>query len=88
MLLVQPQRGGGRGGGQIDGDTGLAKLVDDAVEPAEFPAVLFRLDAVPAEDGEGDGVDAGLLHEPDVVVPHVFRPLVGVVVSSECDASP
>ncbi len=87
MLFIQPQRSRGRRGGQIGCDAGLAELVDDAVEPAEVPTVFGRLYAVPAEDGERHGVDAGLFHETNVVVPDALRPLVGIVVAAEGDAA-
>ena len=86
VLFVQPQRRGGGCGGQIDRDAGFAELVDDAVKPAEIPTVFFRLNAIPAENGHGHGIDTGLFHEADVVVPHVFRPLVGIVITAVCDA--
>ena len=78
---------GGRGGGEVCCNAGFAELVDDAIEPAEVPAIFLRLDAVPAEDGEGNRVDAGFLHEAHVVVPRFFRPLVGIVVAAECDST-
>ena len=87
MLFVQPQRRGGRGGGEVCCNAGFAELVDDAIEPAEVPAIFLRLDAVPAEDGEGNRVDTGFFHEADVVVPRFFRPLVGIVVAAECDST-
>ena len=87
VAFVQPQRRGRRRGGQVDHDAGIAEFVDDAVEPAEIPTILGGLDAIPAEDGEGHGVDAGLLHQADVVVPDVLGPLVGIVVATEGDAA-
>ena len=87
VAFVQPQRRGRRRGGQVDRDAGIAEFVDDAVEPAEIPTILGGLDAIPAEDGEGHGVDAGLLHQADVVVPDVLGPLVGIVVATEGDAA-
>ena len=87
VLFVQPQRRGGRCGGQIGCDAGFAEFFYDAVEPAEIPTILGGLDAVPAEDGEGDRVDAGFFHQADVVVPDLLRPLVGIVVAAECDTA-
>src|SRR5690606_26793309 len=40
----------------------------------------------PREDRDRDDVDAGLLHEAYVFVPHFPRPLVGVVIGTERDA--
>ena len=57
MMLVQPDRRGGRRGGEVDGDAGCPEPFDDGVEPVERVFAFARLDAVPAEDGEGDGVD-------------------------------
>ena len=87
MRPVQPQWGGRGGGGQVDGDAGLAELADNAVQPVEIPGVLGGLDAVPAEDGQGHGVDAGLGHQADVLVPDLLGPLVGVVVAAVRDAA-
>ena len=86
VLFVQPQRRGGGCGGQIDRDAGFAELIDDTIEPAEIPTVFFRLNAIPAENGHGHGIDTGLFHEADVIVPHAFRPLVGIVITAVCDA--
>ena len=83
MAFVQPKRSGGGGGSKIDRDARFAELVDDAVEPAEVPAVLGGLDAIPAKNRQGHGVDTGLLHQADVVVPDFLRPLVGIVVATE-----
>ena len=79
---------GGRGGGQIGCDAGFAEFFYDAVEPAEIPTILGGLDAVPAEDGEGDRVDAGFFHQADVVVPDLLRPLIGIVVAAVPDTGP
>jgi len=87
MVFVEPQGCGRRRGCQINRDASLAELVDDAIEPAEIPMVFGGLEAVPAEDGKGHGVDTGLSHQADVVVPDVLRPLVGIVVAAEGDAA-
>ena len=41
----------------------------------------------PAEDVDGDQVDAGLAHQRDVLAPHPGVPLLGVVVAAEVDAA-
>ena len=86
VLFVQPQRCSCGCGCQVNRNAGFAKLVDDTVEPPEIPTVFFRLNAIPAENGHGHGIDTGLFHEADVFVPHVFRPLVGIVITAVCDA--
>src|SRR5690606_6587805 len=40
------------------------------------------LDRRPREDGQRDDVHARLAHQPDVLVPHLGRPLLGVVVGA------
>lgn len=87
MVLVEPQGRGRRRGCQIDRDAGLAKLVDDAIEPVEIPMVFDGLEAISGEDGKGHGVDAGLAHQADVVIPDSLRPLVGTIVATESDAA-
>ena len=86
MGLGHPHRRGCGAGGEIDGDAGLTKLVDDAVEPIEVVHAFFGLKLGPGEDGHGDEVDAGLLHEGYIFVPHFLRPLVGVVIAAVPDA--
>ena len=86
VLFVQPQRCSCGCGCQVNRNAGFAELVDDTVEPPEIPTVFFRLNAIPAENCHGHGVDTGLLHQADVVIPHVFRPLVGIVITAVCDA--
>ena len=51
------------------GDGHVTELVDDAIEPVEIPMVFDGLEAISAEDGKGHGVDAGLAHQADVVIP-------------------
>ena len=85
--MAPARRGRGRRrGGQIDRDASIAEFVDDAVEPAEIPTILGGLDAIPAEDGEGHGVDAGLDHQANVLVQCLLGPLVRIVVAAERDA--
>ena len=86
VLLGEPHRRRCGGGGQVDGDAGLAELVDDAVQPIEVVYAFLRLDLGPREDGDGHDVDAGLGHQADVLVPDLLGPLVGVVVAAVPDA--
>ena len=51
---------------------------DHPVEPAEVVRPLARLEQRPAEDGQADDVDAGLLHQPRVLRPDLLRPLLRV----------
>ena len=53
MRLGEPHRRRSGSGRQIHGDARFAELVDDAVEPAEVPAVLGGLDAIPAKNRQG-----------------------------------
>ena len=69
------------------GDGHVTELVDDAIEPVEIPMVFDGLEAISAEDGKGHGVDAGLAHQTDVVIPDFLRPLVGTIVATESDAA-
>ena len=61
--------------------------VEDPVEPAEVVAPLAGLEQRPGEDPDADQVDAGLSHQRDILDPDAFRPLLGVVVAAEGDAS-
>lgn len=83
---AEPGRRGGGGGGQVDPDASRVQQAHDLVEPAEVPLVLGRLDAGPGEDRQGDDVDARLPHEPDVLLPHLARPLLRVVVGAVGEA--
>lgn len=83
---AEPGRRGGGGGGQVDPDASRVQQVHDLVEPAEVPLVLGGLDAGPGEDRHGDDVDARLLHEPYVLLPHLSRPLLRVVVGAVREA--
>lgn len=69
------------------GDGHVTELVDDAIEPVEIPMVFDGLEAISAEDGKVHGVDAGLAHQADVVIPDFLRPLVGTIVATESDAA-
>ena len=69
------------------GEGHVTELVDDAIEPVEIPMVFDGLEAISAEDGKGHGVDAGLAHQADVVIPDFLRPLVGTIVATESDAA-
>jgi hypothetical protein len=60
--------------------------VEDLVEPGEVELPGPWLEVRPAEDVEGDEVDARLLHERDVFAPDGPIPLLGVVVAAVGDA--
>ena len=80
----QPGRRRGGGGGQVD-----ARCRPRAAGPwprssqSKLEASLLRLEQRPGEDADGDQVDAGLAHQPDVLGPGLARPLLGVVVAAE-----
>lgn len=81
VLGGQPRRGRGGRGREVDADAAGVQQVQHAVEPAEPVLALADLDLRPGEDPDADQVDPGPPHELDVLGPHVFRPLLGVVVS-------
>ena len=85
MRLGEPHRRRRGRGREVHSDAGLAQLVDDAVKPVEIVHALARLDLRPREDAHGHEVHAGLLHQTNVIVPHLFRPLVGIVVPAVPD---
>ena len=85
VLVREPRRRRRRGRRQVDADTALMEHVHDPVEPVEFVPGRFGLQARPGEDAKGNEVDARLLHEPDVFLPHRLRPLVGVVITAVSD---
>ncbi len=82
-----PGRGRGRGRGQHDVDAVVVHQVHQRVQPAELACPGLRFQLRPGEDPEGDGVDAGVLHQPDVLVPGRLRPLLRVVVATEEEAA-
>lgn len=69
------------------GDSHVTEPVDDAIKPVEVPMVFDRLEAISAEDDKDHGVDIGLVHQADVVVPDFLRPSVGTTVATENDAA-
>ena len=83
MAPGEPRRRGRRRGGEVHLDARGVDEVDHLVEPAEGELAGARLQQGPGEDAHGDQVDAGLAHQPDVVLPHLPGPLLGVVVAAE-----
>ncbi len=78
----QPRRRRRRGRRQCDADARLVQPVQHGVEPAEVVLALAGLEHRPGEDRDADEVDAGLLHELDVLELGGERPLLGVVVAA------
>ena len=60
----------------------LGQQIHDTIQPAELELALGRLELRPGEDRHGHGVAVRQLHQAHVLVPHGFRPLVGVVVAA------
>ncbi|CAH0327682.1 hypothetical protein SRABI128_06355 [Microbacterium sp. Bi128] len=84
VLVAEPGRRRRRGVRQVHPDAVGVQQVQDPVQPAELVDALGRLKQGPAEDAHADQVDAGLAHQPDVLVPGLLGPLFRVVVSAEC----
>ncbi len=84
---AHPGRRRGGGGGEDDADAVLVHQVHEPVQPAELPCARLRFQLRPGEDAEGDRVDARGLHQPDVLVPGLLGPLLGVVVTAEEEAA-
>ena len=72
---------GGRA--EVDADAVGVQQVEHPVEPAEVVLPLGGFQQGPGEDPHAHHRDAGLPHQPDVLLPDVFRPLFGVVVATE-----
>ena len=83
VFVPQPGRRRRGGRGQAHPDPAPVQEVQDLVQPAEVPGTFPGLQQGPAEDAHRDQVDAGFLHEPDVLRPGFGRPLLGVVVGAE-----
>ncbi len=77
------RRRGGRG--EVDADPVRVQEVEHLVEPGEVVLARTRLEARPREDADRGEVDAAAPHEPHVLVPHLPRPLLGVVVAAVPD---
>jgi len=85
---VRQAEPGGRGRGarrEVDGDAAPLEPPEDVVEPVELERAVLGLQPRPGEDAETDEGDARAPHERDVLVPHLVRPLLGVVVPAEGD---
>ena len=82
VFVRQPWRGRGGGGGEVHCDASGVQEVHHPVEPPEVVLGGGRLEPRPRKDTQRDQVDARLLHETHVFVPHALRPLVRVVVAA------
>ena len=83
VAVGQPGRGRGGRGGQVDGDATLVQQVENLVQPTELEATGFGFEQRPGEHPDGGHGDAGRPHQPDVLGPDGFRPLLRVVVAAE-----
>lgn len=83
MAAVEPDRRRHGRGAEVDADAVLVQQIDHPVEPAEVVLPRRGFEEGPGEDPDADHGDAGLPHQPDVVLPDGFRPLLGVVVPTE-----
>ena len=86
VLVGEPGRRGGRGGGKRHVDPGGMEAVHGLVQPAPVILALAGFEHGPGEDAHADQVDPGLAHETYVVEPRGLRPLLGVVVASVGEA--
>ena len=78
--LREPRRGRGGRRRKVCVNAVGVQEVEQAVKPVEHVLAGSRLEQRPGEDADRDDVDTGLVHEPHVFLPHVLRPLLGVVV--------
>ena len=81
----EPRRRRGGRGCEVDANSALVEHLHDPIEPGEVVLARRRFQARPGEDAEGDKVDTGLPHEPDVFLPDALGPLVRVVVATVGD---
>lgn len=83
VLAVEPGgRRDGRGA-EVGTDAVLVQQVEQSVQPAEVVRSPGGFEQRPGEDPDAHHRDTRLAHQPDVLVPDVFRPLLGVVVPTE-----
>ncbi len=83
IRAAEPRGRGGGPGPEVDPDAGGVQPLEDVVQGREVERVRARLQVRPPEDVHRDQIDPGLAHQADVLVPHLGRPLLGVVVAPE-----
>ena len=77
---AHPRRRRGGGSGEVSRDFMFGQQVHDAVQLIEAIVVRLWFKHGPGEDVDRDHVDMCQFHEPHIVEPGGFRPLLGVVV--------
>lgn len=81
ILQRKPRRRGRSRRGEKDADSTGVKSIEHVVEPGELIDAGARLQPCPSEDGDAGNVDSGHLHQRDILVPDITRPLLRVVVA-------
>src|SRR5829696_5585249 len=61
------------------------QLLEDCVEPLERKAIFFGLERDPAEHADRRDIIVRLLHQPHIVIPSFWWPLLGVVIAAVPD---
>ncbi len=84
VSCVQPGGPGSRGRGQHGVDAVLVEPVYDLLQPFKMEVSLFGLQDRPGKNAHAGAVDAGLLHQPHVLLQDVrpVQPLLRVVVAA------
>ncbi|OQA46003.1 MAG: hypothetical protein BWY52_01008 [Chloroflexi bacterium ADurb.Bin325] len=79
VRLGQPGRRRGRRRAEHDRDAGLRQLIHRALQPVQVELAVRRLHGRPGKLAQPRHVEAGLLHEPDVLRPPRFGPVFRVI---------
>ncbi len=83
MLRHQPGGRPGGGGGEHGIDAGICQGGDSPLQPVEVELPGGRLQARPGEIAQARDIEAGGLHQADIVFPAGFGPLLRVVGRAE-----
>src|SRR5690242_6114069 len=86
MRPDQPGRWGSGGGREIDRDSVLVQEIKNSVQPVEVEKAWTGLQQGPGKYPNSDETDPGFAHQLDVLLPHLLRPLLGVVVATKGDS--
>ena len=79
---MYPYRRRPHGNIQEDLDPGLIEAIHYLVEPLEIINTVLRLIAVPAKVSQPYYLKAGLLHQRNIFLPALRRPVMGMVIRS------